>query len=103
MAVQWNGSRRPGPYSTTPSPRASSNSATSPTMGFLFTGRSSVDALHVVDIGDPRSVHDLRQGQFDDVRGPPILEGRDEDIDLGLGDDGLDRESPTAEELGHGR
>jgi hypothetical protein len=41
MAVQWKSSRRPGPYSTTPIPAASSNSTTSPTSGAFPTGAKS--------------------------------------------------------------
>ena len=50
-------------------------------------------------LGGHRSVDDLGQGQLDDVGGPPVLQGRDEHIDLRLGDDRLHREPSPAEEL----
>ena len=61
-------------------------------------GRSAPDGR----LGGHGSVDDLGQGQFDDVGGPPVLEGRDQYVDLRLRHHRLDGEPSSSEELRHG-
>ena len=103
IAVQWKASWRPGPYSTMPRPRASLNSVTSPSSGLPPIGRRSCSPVQMVGIDEAPSVHDLRQGQFDDVHGATILECRDQHVDLGLRHHRLHGESPPAEQFRDGR
>ena len=102
MAVQWKATIRSSKR-TTPTPRRSSNSATVPTNVALPTGSRSAEPFGSGGVTRVPSVHDLRQGQFDDVRSTPVAQFGNEHIDLRLTDHGLDGESTTTEEFGHGR
>lgn len=102
IAVQWNATERSA-QRTTPTPRRSSNAVTVPTNVACPTGSRSPGPVGSGGVTESASMNDLRQGQFDDVGGPPVAQLGNQDIDLRFADHGLDREPTSAEQLGHRR